>query len=122
NRTKNYDGIQQEITGRVHPKLAYKVIAIVRISGGNSHITSANVKATLWVYQQILWLQWLCSAQATIHDWVQLQGTFILNSCPKRVIIYLEGPDPGTDILLDSLVVNLAPKSLQSPPFIEVVQ
>ncbi|KAL3833745.1 hypothetical protein ACJIZ3_008481 [Penstemon smallii] len=119
NRTKNYYGIQQEITGRVQPKLAHKVVAIVRIPSGNSNICSANVKATLWDYTAGIGEQYIriASAQATIHDWVQLEGTIILiNSCPKMVIIYLEGPDPGTDILLDNLVVKLAPKSLQSPP------
>lgn len=46
-RTQNWNGIQQEITGRVQRKLAYEVVATLRILGNN--ITSANVRATLWV-------------------------------------------------------------------------
>lgn len=47
NRTQNWNGIQQEITGRVQRKLAYEVVAAVRIFGNN--ISSADVRATLWV-------------------------------------------------------------------------
>lgn len=46
-RTDYWNGIQQEITGRVQRKLAYDLIAIVRIFGNN--ISSANIKATLWI-------------------------------------------------------------------------
>lgn len=46
-RTQNWNGIQQEITGRVQRKLAYDVTAVVRIFGNN--VTNATVQATLWV-------------------------------------------------------------------------
>lgn len=47
NRTQNWNGIQQEITSRVQKKLAYEVFATVRIFGNN--VSSADVRATLWV-------------------------------------------------------------------------
>ncbi|MBA0623692.1 hypothetical protein Godav_009141, partial [Gossypium davidsonii] len=50
NRTRSWNGIEQEITGRVRPKLAYEVTAIVRIYGGN--VADANIQATLWVQSQ----------------------------------------------------------------------
>ena len=46
-RTQTWNGIQQEITGRVQRKLAYEVSAVVQIFGNN--ITSADVRVTLWV-------------------------------------------------------------------------
>lgn len=46
-RTQNWNGIQQDITGRVQRKLVYELSAVVRIYGNN--VTSANVQATLWV-------------------------------------------------------------------------
>lgn len=46
-RTQIWNGIQQEITGTVLRKLAYEVTAVVRLYGNN--ITSADVRATLWV-------------------------------------------------------------------------
>ncbi|XVE55687.1 hypothetical protein DITRI_Ditri03aG0178400 [Diplodiscus trichospermus] len=47
---------------------------------------------------------------ATDKDWMQLQGKFLLNGSPLRVIIFLEGPPPGTDILINTLVVKHAEK------------
>ena len=56
------------------------------------------------------------SVQATDKDWVQLQGKFLINGNPSSVVIYLEGPPPGTDILLNSMVVRHAPKTPPTPP------
>lgn len=57
----------------------------------------------------------------TDSDWTQLQGKFLLNGMQSKVVIYLEGPPPGTDILLDGLVVQHAEKIPPSPePDIEV--
>lgn len=110
NRTESWNGIEQEITGRVQPKLAYEVTAVVRIYGGN--VTNAGIQATLWVQSPDIHDQYIRIAilQATDKDWVQLQGKFLLNGSPLRAIIFLEGPPPGTDILINSLVVKHAEK------------
>ncbi|PSR99950.1 Anti-sigma-I factor RsgI6 like [Actinidia chinensis var. chinensis] len=119
-RTQSWNGIQQEITGRVQRKLAYEVTAIVRIFGNN--VTSAGVRATLWVQSPDSREQYIgiANSQATDKDWVQLQGKFLLNGSPSKVVVYLEGPPPGTDILLNSLVLKHAKKvPPSSPPVIE---
>ncbi|XVF64260.1 hypothetical protein PTKIN_Ptkin09bG0154100 [Pterospermum kingtungense] len=115
-RTQSWNGIQQEITGRVQRKLAYSVSAVVRIFGNN--VTTATVQATLWVQTPNRQDQYIVisNVQATDKDWVQLQGKFLLNGSPSRVVIYLEGPPPGTDILLNALVVKHAEKIPPSPP------
>ncbi|KAL7262388.1 hypothetical protein ACSBR1_000713 [Camellia fascicularis] len=115
-RTQSWNGIQQEITERVQRKLAYEITAIARIFGNN--VTSADLRATLWVQTPDLREQYIgiANLQATDKDWVQLQGKFLLNASPSRVVIYLEGPPPGTDILLNSLVVKHADKVPPSPP------
>jgi len=46
-RTQNWNGIQQEITGKVQRKRVYEATAVVRIYGNN--VTTATVQATLWV-------------------------------------------------------------------------
>lgn len=46
-RTQTWNGVQQEITGRVQRKLAYDVTAVARIFGNN--VTSSDVRVTLWV-------------------------------------------------------------------------
>ncbi|GAV90280.1 Glyco_hydro_10 domain-containing protein/CBM_4_9 domain-containing protein [Cephalotus follicularis] len=119
-RTQSWNGIQQDITGRVQRKLAYAVTAVVRIFGNN--ITSANLQATLWVQMPNSREQYIgiANMQATDKDWVQLQGKFLLNGSPAKVVIYIEGPPPGTDILVNSLVVKHAEKIPPStPPDIE---
>ncbi|KAJ4964564.1 hypothetical protein NE237_016413 [Protea cynaroides] len=115
-RTQNWNGIQQEITGRVQRKLAYEVTAVVRIFGNS--VTSADVRATLWVQAQNQREQYIgiANSQTSDKEWAQLQGKFLLNSSPSRVIIYLEGPPPGTDILVNSLVVKHSAKIPPSPP------
>lgn len=45
-RSHHWNGIEQEITGRVNRKRAYEVTALVRILG---NVNSADVRATLWV-------------------------------------------------------------------------
>ncbi|XWS25457.1 hypothetical protein CRYUN_Cryun27aG0070000 [Craigia yunnanensis] len=115
-RTQSWNGIQQEITGRVQRKLAYNVAAVVRIFGNS--VTTATVQATLWVQTPDRREQYIVIAnvQATDKDWVQLQGKFLLNGSPSRVVIYLEGPPPGTDILVNALFIKHAEKIPPSPP------
>ncbi|KOM48902.1 hypothetical protein LR48_Vigan07g260600 [Vigna angularis] len=115
-RTQNWNGIQQDITGRVQRKLAYEVTALVRIFGNN--VSTADVRATLWVQAPDLKEQYIgiANLQATDKDWVTLQGKFLLNGSPSKVVLYLEGPPPGTDILLNNLVLKHAAKTPPSTP------
>ncbi|EXB66912.1 Endo-1,4-beta-xylanase A [Morus notabilis] len=119
-RTQNWNGIQREITGRVQRKLAYEVIAVVRIFSNN--VTTSDVRATLWVQTPNQREQYIgiANVQATDKDWTQLQGKFLLNGSPSRVVVYLEGPPSGSDILINSLIVKHAEKIPPSPaPVIE---
>ncbi|GAB2293717.1 Glycoside hydrolase, 10 [Dionaea muscipula] len=119
-RTQTWNGIQQDITGRVQRKLAYEATAIVRIYGNN--ITSATVQATLWVQMPDKRQQYIgiSSVQATDKDWVQLQGKFLINGSPEAVVIYLEGPPAGIDILINNFKVKHAAKVAPLPrPAIE---
>ncbi|KAF7830486.1 endo-1,4-beta-xylanase 1-like isoform X1 [Senna tora] len=115
-RTQSWNGIQQEITGRVQRKLAYEVTALVRIYGNN--VTSADVRATLWVQTPDLREQYIgiANVQATDKDWVQMQGKFLLNGSQSKVVVYLEGPPPGTEILVNTLVLKHAAKTPPSTP------
>ncbi|KAK4352243.1 hypothetical protein RND71_027761 [Anisodus tanguticus] len=62
----------------------------------------------------------LCSVKATDKDWVALQGKFLLNDSPSQAVVFLEGPPPGLDILLNNLVIKHAAKAPPStPPVIE---
>ncbi|KAB2627729.1 hypothetical protein D8674_032524 [Pyrus ussuriensis x Pyrus communis] len=115
-RTQSWSGIQQDITGRVQRKLAYEATTVVRIFGNN--VTTADVRATLWVQSPNQREQYIgiANVQATDKDWTQLQGKFLLNGSPSKVVVYLEGPPAGTDILVNSFVVKHAEKVPPSPP------
>ncbi|XP_030537819.2 endo-1,4-beta-xylanase 1-like isoform X2 [Rhodamnia argentea] len=115
-RTQTWNGIQQEVTGRLERKLAYEVTALVRIVG--TDVSNNGVWLTLWTQMPDLREQYLGlgKVQATDKDWSQMQGKFLLNSCPSKVIISIEGPPAGTDILVDSLTVKHAAKAAPSPP------
>ncbi|CAB4266138.1 unnamed protein product [Prunus armeniaca] len=115
-RTQSWNGIQQEVTGRLQRKLAYEATAVVRIFGNN--VTSSDVRATLWVQSPNQREQYIgiANVQATDKDWAQLQGKFLLNGSPSKVVVYLEGPPAGTDILLNSFVVKHAEQVPPSPP------
>ncbi|KAL0645804.1 hypothetical protein Bca4012_044095 [Brassica carinata] len=59
--------------------------------------------------------------EAGNNDWVELKGKFLIHGSPSRVILYLEGPPPGTDILVNTLDVKHARRNRPSPPpFYEV--
>jgi hypothetical protein len=45
-----------------------------------------------------------------------LQGKFLLNGSPSKVVIYIEGPPSGNDILLNSLIEKHVEKTPPSPP------
>ncbi|XP_056173096.1 endo-1,4-beta-xylanase 1-like isoform X4 [Syzygium oleosum] len=115
-RTQNWNGIQQEVTGRLQRKLAYEVTALVRIFGNN--VSSTDMRITLWTQMPDLREQYIgiANGQATDKDWTQMQGKFLLNGAPSKVIIYIEGPPAGTDILVNSLTVKHAAKAAPSPP------
>ncbi|XP_020598821.1 uncharacterized protein LOC110038353 [Phalaenopsis equestris] len=114
-RTENWNGIQQEITGRVKRKLAYEVTAVVRLFGNSNPF---DVRVSLWVQTQSGREQYIgiSNVQTTDTDWAQLKGKFLISSVISRAVIYLEGPPPGTDVLLNSFVVKRAEKLPPSPP------
>ncbi|RZS27879.1 hypothetical protein BHM03_00061411 [Ensete ventricosum] len=93
-RTQSWNGIQQEITGRVERKLAYEVAATVRVLGGST--TTADVTVNLYVQG------------ANGRD--QYIGV-------AKAVVFIDGPPAGVDLLLNSLVVKHAAKNPPpSPP------
>lgn len=71
--------------------------------------------------QKLIMFFFFKSAQATDKEWMQLEGKFLLNGSASKVVVYLEGPPPGVDILLNGMVVKHAEKIPPSPPpYIEV--
>ncbi|WOK97820.1 hypothetical protein Cni_G06528 [Canna indica] len=118
-RSQTWNGIEQEITRRITRKLAYEVIAVVRICGNT---INADVCATLWMQSPNGREQYIgiAKTQASETEWVELQGKFLVNGVASRAILYIEGPPPGVDILVDSIVVRRAKKASNPvPPNVE---
>lgn len=113
-RSQSWHGIQQDICGRVQRKVSYDVTALVRILGN----ANATVRVTLWVQSPNGREQYIsiASLEATDKEWMRLQGKFLLNDVASKAVIYLEGPPMGTDILVNSLVVERSKRLLASPP------
>ncbi|KAG0460255.1 hypothetical protein HPP92_023383 [Vanilla planifolia] len=120
-RKESWNGVQQDITGQLHRKLAYEVIAEVRIFGNS---TGAEVRSTLWVESPNGREHYISigKVHASDSEWLRLQGKFLLNGDVSKAIIFLEGPPFGTDILVNSLIVKRA-ENLSSglPPMLENV-
>ncbi|KAJ4770907.1 Glycosyl hydrolase family 10 protein / carbohydrate-binding domain-containing protein isoform 1 [Rhynchospora pubera] len=115
NRTQNWHGIQQDVTGRVQRKFLYEATAVVRLFGSN--VTPSDVRATLYVQTSNGKDQYIgiSNLQASDKDWVQLHGKFLINGIVSKAVIYIEGPPPSTDLLVNSLVVKRAEKPSPAP-------
>ncbi|KAG6492319.1 endo-1,4-beta-xylanase 1-like [Zingiber officinale] len=122
-RTQSWNGIQQEITGRVQRKLAYEATAFVRVFANPSSSSAApsapaEVRTTLYVQAANGREQYvgIAKAMATDKDWVQLKGKFLMNGEASKIVVFVEGPPAGMDILLGSLVIKHAEKAPPSSP------
>ncbi|XP_024517945.1 uncharacterized protein LOC9637546 [Selaginella moellendorffii] len=115
NRTQTWHGIEQDVTGRLSANIMYDVRATVRIRGG---LSRAEVLATLYIRKSNMQEQYMTIGRTTAsaESWSSLQGCFTIHSMPKRAVIFLEGPAPGVDILVDSFSVCPAKKPEPSPP------
>lgn len=47
----------------------------------------------------------MCRSSVSKDKWETLEGKFQLSTLPDRVIFYLEGPSPGIDLLIESIVI-----------------
>ncbi|CAI9281088.1 unnamed protein product [Lactuca saligna] len=101
----------------IAPGLTYTLIAHVGVSVEHPHLHlhgyghgQVDVIATLKLeyhgsetkYMQII------RTSVSKKRWEKLEGTFVLPEKPDRVVLYLEGPAPGVNILIESLVVTCA--------------
>lgn len=57
-----------------------------------------------------------CRIPVSKENWETLEGNFTLSTLPDRVVFYLEGPHPGVDLLIRSVVI-----SWSSPTVCEVI-
>ncbi|KAK1323790.1 hypothetical protein QJS10_CPA02g00033 [Acorus calamus] len=106
NRMQCWQGLEQDITDKVSPHSTYSVTAYVRVSGPISE--HDNVQATLRLEYSDGKTSYLFVGRSLVSNdiWEKLEGSFSLEIIPKRVVFYLEGPSPGVDLLVDSVLVT----------------
>nr|XP_024401713.1 uncharacterized protein LOC112294935 isoform X5 [Physcomitrium patens]XP_024401714.1 uncharacterized protein LOC112294935 isoform X5 [Physcomitrium patens] len=112
-RIATWSGIEQTITDRIDLETIYEVAAAVRISGS---CLKATVKATLYLREADNSERYITmgTVEANTTEWKLLEGRMILLKAPSYVSVYLEGPPPETDILVDSFYIR--PASKPEPP------
>ncbi|CAH9128665.1 unnamed protein product [Cuscuta epithymum] len=106
NRKECWQGLEQDITNRVSIGSTYRVSAYVGVSGAVG--VSSDVQATLRLeYRDSSTTYVFIGRKSVSKDCCEkLEGTFSLSSKPDRVVFYLEGPLPGVDLLIKSVVVT----------------
>lgn len=52
-----------------------------------------------------------CRTSVSKQRWEKLEGTFSLSTLPDRVVFYMEGPSPGVDLLVESVVISCPSRS-----------
>ncbi|KAJ3701374.1 hypothetical protein LUZ61_005079 [Rhynchospora tenuis] len=109
NRTKCHQGLEQDITDRIKRNTSYRFSAYVRFSGEIVEFTA--VLATLKLENDrdgSADYHTIGSALVSNDKWVNLEGSFSVRSITGQVTIYLEGPPPGIDLLIDSVNIFIS--------------
>ncbi|KAL2498622.1 glycosyl hydrolase family 10 protein/carbohydrate-binding domain-containing protein [Abeliophyllum distichum] len=106
NRRECWQGLEQDITNQVSAGSTYTVCAWVGVSG--AHHGVADVQATLKLEYRDSAVSYLFIGRiaASMERWEKVEGTFSLSTMPDRVVFYLEGPSPGVDLLIRSVLVS----------------
>ncbi|MBA0565999.1 hypothetical protein Golob_010851, partial [Gossypium lobatum] len=106
NRTEHWQGLEQDITSKISPGSTYSVSARVGVSGPLSG--STDVMATLKLLNHGSGASYMFIGKTSVSKgkWEMVEGTFSLPTVPNQVIFYLEGPPPGVELLIDSVVIR----------------
>lgn len=100
NRTQTWMGPAQIITDKVKLYLTYQVSAWVRLGPGAT--TSQNVNVALGVDDQ-----WVNGGQVEVADdrWHEIGGSFRIEKQPAKVMVYIQGPASGIDLMVAGLQI-----------------
>jgi len=100
NRTQTWMGPAQIITDKVKLFLTYQVSAWVRIVSGSSG--PQNVNVALGVDNE-----WVNGGQTEVSDntWHEIGGSFRIEKQPSKVMVYVQGPASGVDLMVAGLQI-----------------
>lgn len=100
NRTQTWMGPAQMITEKLKLFLTYQVSAWVHIGSGTTG--PQNVNVALGVDNQ-----WVNGGQVEINDdrWHEIGGSFRIEKQPSKVMVYVQGPASGIDVMVAGLQI-----------------
>lgn len=100
NRTQTWMGPAQMITEKLKLYLTYQVSAWVRL--GNQPTRPQNINIALGVDGQ-----WVNGGQIESSDdkWHEIGGSFRIEKQPAKVMVYLQGPEAGVDLMVAGLQI-----------------
>ncbi|CAN8305682.1 unnamed protein product [Cochlearia groenlandica] len=111
NRKETWQGLEQDITSQVSPGTTYNVSTCVGVSGHSHDSSEVIVTVRLEYEDSPTDYLFIGKTYASRDKWVDLEGTFSISNMPDRVVIYLEGPSPGKDLLIRSVTVKVSTSS-----------
>jgi hypothetical protein len=93
------------VSGELGEAVPYKVNAWVKLDGAGSDDAKVSLKIT---DDDGTRYENLASGKATDSDWTELSGTFTidLSGTPSDLVLYIEGPAAGVDLLVDDVSVR----------------
>lgn len=100
NRKQTWEGPAQTLTEKLKLFLTYQVSAWVRLGSGGSGAQKVNV--ALGVDNK-----WVNGGQveADAQLWREVAGSFRLETKPSNVMVYVQGPSPGVDLMVAGLQI-----------------
>lgn len=103
-RTEDWQGIRQELLGKMVPGETYQVSGWIRTSSTTSYSVKLTFRQTDDQGTRYIPVD---SDTASSSNWVHLSGNFTLNvtGTLTRLYVYFEGPPAGVDICVDDAVV-----------------
>jgi endo-1,4-beta-xylanase len=118
NRAETWQGPAHDITALAEAARSYDVSVFARVAGAASASTSLTAQVTC-AGEATRFLP-IAGALATDSGWVELAGELSLPACDlQTVAVYVEGPAPGIELLVDDLALREQPlpNLLANPDF-----
>jgi endo-1,4-beta-xylanase len=107
-RLESWQGPRHDVTALTGAGRTYDVSVFARIAGATSATTGLTAQVTC--AGQATQFQPIAGAIATDTGWVELAGALTLPDCDlQTVAVYVEGPAPGVDVLVDDLALREQP-------------
>ncbi|KAK8642631.1 hypothetical protein V6N13_011968 [Hibiscus sabdariffa] len=94
------------LSPRISSGVTYSVSGCVAVSGPLSGCTGVMATLRLEFHGSAPSYLFIGKTSVSKGKWEMVVGSFSLSTVPKRVIFYLEGPPPGDELIINSVVIS----------------